>query len=193
MTADLFGGKLPDTITVCGKSYPINTDFRVWVRFDALTEQKSFAPAALADLLGLIFHERVLPDSLEDTMGELFRFYACGEEKEKKRKNASVSQKRVVSFSHDAQFVYAAFMAQYHIDLTTARLHWWLFRALFDGLHDNQKICEVMRYRAADISKIKSKEQKAFYRNMQRLYKLPDTRSAEEIERDNTDSLAAFF
>lgn len=190
---DLFCGELPDKITVCGKDYQINTDFRVWVRFDAFTERKVLDPVEIAEVLAPIFPKRVLPGNIADTFSELFRFYACGETQGKKQKNTNRSKKRVVSFLHDSRLIYAAFMAQYGIDLMRAKLHWWLFRALFDGLHDNQKICEVIGYRAADISKIKDKERKAFYRRMQDFYKLPDTRSIDEIEQDNLENLAKFF
>lgn len=195
---DLFTNPLPQTITVNGKDFPIATDFRVWVRFDCLTERKTMGPDTLAEVLALVFPERVLPervlpDSLSETLSALFRFYACGEDGNKKRKSTPRSQKRVVSFSHDSPLIYAAFLAQYGIDLTRENLHWWKFRALFDGLNEHQKICEVVGWRAADLSKIKDKERRAFYRKMQEIYKLPDTRSIDEIEQDNIKCLAAFF
>lgn len=190
---DLFTSPLPQTITVNGKDFPIATDFRVWVRFDCLTERKTLDPDTLAEVLALVFTECVLPDSLSDTLSALFRFYACGEDGSKRRKSTPGSQKRVVSFAHDSPLIYAAFMAQYGIDLTRENLHWWKFRALFDGLNEHQKICEVVGWRAADLSKIKDKERRAFYRKMQEIYKLPDTRSIDEIEQDNIKCLAAFF
>ena len=93
---DLFTGDLPDKITVCGENYPINTDFKVWVRLDALMERKTLDPAALAEVLALVFPERVLPDrilpdSLSETLSALFRFYACGEDGNKKRKSTPKS------------------------------------------------------------------------------------------------------
>ncbi len=187
---DLFCGELPDKITVCGEDFPIRTDFRVWVRFGQITEQsrsvKDFTVA-----LPLVFVNKTLPASFDATLSELFRFYACGQTE--RRTKSGGSTKKVVSFTHDSALIYCAFMAQYHIDLMNENLHWWLFRALFDGLEEKNKICEIMSYRAADLSKIKDRKQKDFYRRMQRLYKLPDTRSLEEIEQENLNNLAKFF
>lgn len=187
---DLFCAELPQTVTVCGEDFPINTDFRVWMRFGQIMEHKpSFDD--FASILRLIFVNDTLPASFEAALSELFRFYACGESE--RRTKSGGDTKKVVSFTHDSALIYCAFMAQYHIDLVTENLHWWLFRALFDGLEDGNKICEVMRWRAADLSKIKDRKQKDFYRRMQRLYKLPDTRSLEEIEQENLNNLAKVF
>ena len=44
----------------------------------------------------------------------------------------------VLDFAIDADYIYAAFMEQYGIDLLTARLHWYSFNALLHGLHDTE-------------------------------------------------------
>ena len=41
-----------------------------------------------------------------------------------------------------------------------------------------------MGYRSIDLSKIKDKEQKAYYRKLKRDFALPDNRTEEEKERD---------
>ncbi len=84
-------------------------------------------------------------------------------------------------------------MAQYGIDLTKDDLHWWLFRALFEGLNDENKICKVMEIRSIDLSKIKDKEQKAHYRRLKRIYRLPDPRCEEEQEADMINALSVMF
>ena len=52
-------------------------------------------------------------------------------------------------------------------------MHWWQFRALFKSLNETQEFVKIMRYRATDLSKIKDKEQKAYYQKMKDIYKLP--------------------
>ena len=39
---------------------------------------------------------------------------------------------------------------------------------MFEGLKSENKICEIMGYRAVDISKIKDKEEKKRYKKLQR-------------------------
>ena len=84
-------------------------------------------------------------------------------------------------------------MTQYKIDLQTADLHWWQFKSLFKSLDDNNKICKIMEYRAIDLSQIKDKEQKKFYRKMKALYRLPDLRSEEEKEKAMIESMSSLF
>ncbi len=191
---NLLTEKLPDSISVCGENFAVNTDFRVWIKVENIfAEKRQLTPDMLLQLFSLVLAEKVLPKSFGDTLSAILAFYACNKTSSKKAGNSSASNVRVVSFTEDAGLIYAAFLAQYGIDLTTASLHWWKFRALFDGLTDKHKICEIMGYRATDLSKIKNREQRAHYRKLKEMYKLPDTRSIEEIERDNIRNLEKFF
>lgn len=190
---NLLTERLPDSICVCDEHFVVNTDFRVWIEVEHLfSENKQLSPEMLLRLFQIVFKEKVLPKSFQETLSSILSFYACGKAAKKSAKTSGNSA-RVVSFTEDAGFIYAAFLAQYGIDLTSASLHWWKFRALFDGLTDNHKIVEIMGYRGLDLSKIKDREQRARYRRLKEMYKLPDTRSVEEIERDNIRSLEKFF
>ncbi len=133
---------------------------------------------------------------MQDAIG----FYAPKDEqikelKEKKQTEQGVffHSKHIYSFTHDASLICSAFLAQYGIDLTKDNLHWWLFRALFEGLVDENKICKVMEIRSIDLSKIKDKEQKAHYRQLKRIYRLPDPRTEEEQESDMIHALSVMF
>lgn len=191
---NLFSQDLPDTITVDNTQYEINTDFRVWVEIDRLlTEGKGMSPQILASILELSFKDKTLPPKLEDTLSAIINFYGCNETSSKKASKGAKSQKRIVSFTYDSGLIYAAFLSQYHIDLTCISLHWWKFRALFDGLTDEHKLSEVMKCRGTDALKIKDKERRMYVKRMQEQYKLPDNRSIEEIERDNIENLASLI
>ena len=92
--------------------------------------------------------------------------------------------KQIFSYEHDADYIYAAFVQQYGIDLTECKLHWWKFKALFAGLTGSTKIREIMEIRATDISHIKDKERRSHMIKLQDAYALPDMRSEEEKEND---------
>lgn len=62
------------------------------------------------------------------------------------RKTGEDSGERVIDFNEDADLIYSAFMDQYKINLTTARLHWFEFMALLGGLHDTE-LNNVISYR----------------------------------------------
>ena len=66
-------------------------------------------------------------------------------------------------------------------------MHWWKFKAMFKSLKEDTEIVKIMRYRSMDLSKIKDKNEKAYYKKMQELYKIPiskdEQEKLEEIER----------
>lgn len=74
---------------------------------------------------------------------------------------------------YDSEYIYAAFLEQYGIDLSDIPyLHWWKFLALFKGLHDC-KMTDIMGYRGAEITDDMPKSRQAFLLDMQELYELP--------------------
>ena len=191
---NFFSQSIPDAIIVGNTEYKINTDFRVWVEIDRLlTQSKVITPTIFAQVLRLAFCDKLLPANIEDTLGAIISFYGCNQTASKKPSKRAKTQKRIVSFTHDSSLIYAAFLSQYCIDLTSDTLHWWKFRALFDALTDEHKISEVMKCRGTDALKIKDKDRRMYVKRMQEQYRLPDNRSIEEIERDNIENLASMF
>ena len=98
-------------------------------------------------------------------------------------------RKQIYSFEQDDFLIYSAFMEQYHIDLNEANLHWWKFKAMFDGLNDDILFSKVMGYRSIDLSKIEDKKQREHYAKLQKHWALVDSRSVEEKESDFANAL----
>ena len=198
--------KLPKAIIICDEKYHINTDFRVWITFEEKFEElKNGSKEAFVEICKLCFkiddvEPFKLPPTWLDTAKALFAFY-CGyddiEELKDKRNEAEDEEdarsmqksQRIYSFSFDAEYIYAAFLQQYGIDLTETNMHWWKFKALFSALTSETKMHEIMGIRAVDISKITDKDQRAHYLRAKRIYALPDMRSEEEKEADFADAL----
>lgn len=68
--------------------------------------------------------------------------------------NSSDSERnRTVDFELDGEYIYAAFLQDYGIDLIEyqGKLHWRKFLALFQGLSDDTKIKQIMHIRAMDV------------------------------------------
>mgnify|MGYP002607041472 FL=1 len=51
---------------------------------------------------------------------------------------------------------------------------------MFKSLKENNEIVKIMKYRSMDLSKIKDKEEKAYYKKMQNLYKIPVSKNEQE-------------
>lgn len=162
----------PSSITVEGRKYPVDTDFRVWMEFQGIltgqtgTEEKAAQVYALMERLGLPASEASLEAMVE--------FFEGGTAE---RAGAGESRTLAFDFERDSAHIYSAFLGAYGIDLTTVRLHWWKFKALFQALPDDCEICKIMRYRTVDLKDI-PKSQKQFYRQMKARYALPGTAGA---------------
>ena len=167
---------LPDFITVGNRKYKINTSHKVWIAFEEIMTNEDLS---LSDkyikIISLCLKDRVLPPSLDETIKELFNFYAvspCSTPKE-------AETKKLFDFSYDSDLIYSAFLSQYNIDLIESSIHWWKFISLFKGLTSDNRICEVMHLRSINTSKIQDKEQRAMLSKLQRQFRIPS------IEPDN--------
>lgn len=177
----------PETICVNGQEYPIDTDFRVWVEFqsiltgDAKDQEKAERLSRLMDRLGLPLSKESLDAMLE--------FYTA----ESKEKTVAAQRTRSMAFDfqQDSEYIYAAFMGSYRIDLTTSHLHWWTFKALFKALPEDCELCKIMRYRTVDLKDV-PKEQRRFYQEQKARYSL-GKQVKHQTERDMRDYVKRRF
>lgn len=180
--------KLPESVVVDGTEYPMKTDFRTWLRFTSEMTSTEEIIQKLSKALILIFEGHKLPPTLDCTLAAILDFYTGSSLKSDKNIDGG-NQKRLYDYEHDAEAIYASFMQYYKIDLTTADLHWWQFKALFSSLGEGTKMFEIMQCRSVNLKKIKDKEQRRYYAKMKKLYALPDNRSQEEKEQAIADAL----
>ena len=169
----------------------IRTNFRSFILFELLMQDKEIEKNDKIALALNLFYDEI-PKDIKKAFDGIIWFYTRGKKikQEKKEEATTKNKKRIYSFEHDADLIYTAFLDQYNIDLNDIEdLHWFKFKAMFEGLKSGNKICEIMGYRAVDLSKIKDKEEKKKYKKLQREWALPDDRSEEEKERDFADAL----
>lgn len=162
---------VPESLTIAGTEYEINTDFHVWLKFEMLlSDEVEDSNATLLDIKKLIFKSKIPPDRADEEATEkILWFYRCGKPEQKGGK----SSKKIFDYDYDDGYICAAFMEQYHIDLNKANLHWWKFHALMISLSENTEFVKIMGYRAIEINSKMSVAQKAFYQKMKKHYKLP--------------------
>lgn len=172
---------LPTKIEIDSKEYEINSNFRTSILFELLMQDKSIENENKIPMALQLYYP-VIPKNINEAIEKMLWFYRCGKDIRKSKGNGkrkSVTQ--VYSFEHDNEYIYAAFMDQYNIDLQDIEyLHWWKFKAMFNGLKEDNQIKRIMGYRSMDLSKIKDKEQKAYYKKMQRLYEIPISKDEKE-------------
>lgn len=172
---------LPNKIEIDNKKYEINSDFRYSVLFELLMQDNNLTDEDKI-IQALQLYYPVIPEDINEAIDKMLWFYKCGKDITSSKGNGkgkSVTQ--IYSFEHDDDYIYAAFIDQYNIDLQDIEnLHWWKFKAMFKSLKEDNEIVKIMGYRSMDLSKIKDKEEKAYYKKMQELYKLPISKDEKE-------------
>ncbi len=168
----------PKTVSIAGVEVPIRWDFRTSIRFEQLMEEDLPDEEKLTQALALYYPQ--IPFSLEEAVEKLLWFYAAGKEDTAQTGKTGRSEPRIYSYRYDDEYIYAAFLDQYGIDLQEADLHWWKFKAMFQGLKSDNRIVEIMGYRAMEIPSKMSREQKEFYRKMKKQYAIPLPKSERE-------------
>ena len=188
---NLLTDRLPHDVTIHGRRYKINTDFRLMIRLDMLlndeveTEDKA---DALLSLFGILLPdlERMIVNASADEIVKAVMDFCSDERSGRHDNDGEEPEERSHSFLHDSAYIYSAFMQAYHIDLTRARLHWYQFRALLAALPHDCLFSRIVGYRTTNLSDI-PEGQRDFYRKMKRQYAL----SPSQSEQDRNDAIAA--
>lgn len=182
--------ELPSSVMIGGDEYRIRTDFRVWVLFEMLWQDDDMGESGkVRRSLELCYYE--IPARYGEAVNALLWFYKCGREERAREREAAARRKRtrVYSFDYDADYIYAAFMTQYGIDLQDVDLHWWKFRAMFNALTSQNEFVKIMEYRGIDLTEDMPEGQKAFYRKMKTIHALPLPKGEEETQTAIEDAL----
>lgn len=174
--------RLPVEVNVDGVLYKINSDYRTSIIFaNYIQEHEELSEEDIIYILNLFYP--VIPQDIEQAINYIFWFYRCGEEEKTNNSTSTGNNKRIFDYKEDARYIYSAFLSQYRIDLQEIEyLHWWKFKALFEALDDNNEIIKIMKYRSMDLSKIKDKEQRNFYKKMQETYKLKEKINEADLQ-----------
>ena len=188
--------KLPCSVIVDNIDTEIVSDFRTSILFEQLMKDNSVNDDAKIELaLNLYFPKQYIINTA-DAVNKIIWFYGGGKDiKESSNKSSNSSKNaNIYDFEQDADYIYAAFMEQYKIDLADIDyLHWWKFKSLFYGLNKDIQLSKIMFYRSVELTDDMTKNEHKFYRDMKRLYALEDMRSEEEKEQDFNDCLAGMF
>lgn len=178
--------ELPEYVSVDGKTYFIDTDYRTFIIFEKVMNDASLdSKTKVWEIISLCYTEEI-PANTEEALKQLLIMYNSGELPRKSKsakKNGEVVLKpqQIYDFEQDAPYIYGAFLSQYNIDLNDVEyLHWWKFQALFRSLNSSNKIVEIMGYRATDLNKIESKSERNRIARLKQIYALKDNLTFED-------------
>jgi hypothetical protein len=184
---NLLTEKPPKFADIAGEYVELLTDYRrVLIFLKAYDDEELDASGRLELLLKLFFKRE--PRDLQAAIDFILRVYLLGGnpfvETTLKRKAKKVA-KIVFDYEIDHARIYAGFWQQYRIDLTKANLHWYVFKALFEGLNEQTNFRQIVNFRQMRKKDV-PKEMRQDYVDAQEELKLPmvrpPRRSAKEIE-----------
>ena len=104
----------------------------------------------LREAFGRFYREPVLLSDLGDAYQSLCRFYAGIPNELGNGDGGSGSGELTCDYHCDAPYLVAAFQQAYGIDLTTAKMHWWRFRALFAALPEDTRMFQILHARRSE-------------------------------------------
>jgi len=177
---------LPKSVEVSGRDFLVNTDFKVMLRIIELINSDKPEEEIGSGALNMFYQS--VPNEHGEAAEKLLWFYRCGKELPKSSGTGARIQP-VFSYEHDAGLIFAAFSQQYGIDLIECDMHWWKFKALFDGLSEKTLFSEVKRCRASEITANMSAKQREYLSSMKKLYALPLSKEDEEYKNELIDAL----
>lgn len=131
--------RLPDSVTVWGRKYRLNLDFRNVLRLMETMARDDLIPGA-RDYLALKCVMRRPPRDAARVLEEVRKLLFPAQK--------PADGKRLTSFEQDADLIRAAFRQAYGIDLYRDRLHWVEFSALLSALPEGSRYSEVLGIRA---------------------------------------------
>lgn len=164
---------LPDSISVSGKSYRINTDYQFFILFSQMVKH----PHEYKDYN--FIYKGAIPADLKEGFEELKKF--AQPPREIPRDIGDEPDAILIDYEIDADLIYSAFWQRYGIDLKEKdlHLHWYKFQALLAGLTET-KLNKVMEYRAYNPKEGDNKEYKKYMLQMKAMWQIEKEYSDEE-------------
>lgn len=177
--------ELPQTVFIDDAEYPISTNFRTFILYEMLLSDRTISDRdKMEEMINLFFPEERPERITESVINAIIDFYRCGKQETRKQKAVKKTiknKKKVYDFEYDDAFIYSAFVSVYNIDLNEIDyLHWWKFKALFNGLPSDCEFVKIMGYRSAEPSEIKDNKERSRILKLQALYALPENLTIEE-------------
>lgn len=197
--SNLLIDELPQKVIICGAECEINSNFRTAILFEMLMDDNSVPDEEKGiKALKLFFPEMPRTENeVHDAVQQMLWFYRCGKEsneymkqKEKKIQESGQTESRIYDFKYDDDYIHAAFVQQYRINLNRIDyMHWWDFRALFKSLTNQTEFVKIMEYRGIEITSDMTDKEKRFYKKMKAVYALPIPKEESERMQSITDAL----
>lgn len=149
---------LTDALPTVWHGQKIDPDFRHMVRLSSAYSHGEVEadPEAFARQLCQQFYTGIyIPRVFVELWQGVIDFYLAGEQAEEPAAAKPASRPDTgpaFDYRCDAPYIVAAFQQAYGIDLTTEKMHWFRFRALFAALPEDTLMAKIINWRTLDLA-----------------------------------------
>lgn len=132
--------KLPDSVTVNGRRYRLDLDFRNVLRMMDVMDRKDLLPGARAYVALKCVMKRPPKDAAPVLAAVNALLFPARKKPEKREKLTDLKQ--------DADLIRAAFLQSYGVNLWRDRLHWFEFSGLLACIPGGSRYADIIGIRA---------------------------------------------
>ena len=149
----------PQYAQIKSKKYKINTDYRVALKCNEISEKDISEEERALAIIYLLFGDEGLNDTenWNDLLLIALKYLNCGKQADENNKEKEEAN---MDFKQDWSYIQASFFSDYNIDLSKTQMHWWQFYDLLCGLTEKCVLNRVRFVRDFDISQIKDSKEK---------------------------------
>ncbi len=179
---DLAKKVLPSAVEADGFFYAVKTDFHYWIRFSQMVKEKHIPVD-----FDFLYDGKIPPDRMKG-IDALTAFCYPHRELPRVLQESGNDDTICYDYAVDSDLIFSAFIQQYGINLIESSMHWYEFRALFDGLQGT-KFNEVVKYRLWQRPPGKLSEYDRYMQRMQESWRIvPDATEEERKVMNNFES-----
>lgn len=173
-------GVLPESLTVNGKEYEINTDFRIALLILQAAGDKSLNDWEKATVIIYnLFCDDIPDDDIEEALKEAAWFLDGGNNYD----DSPASPKPIVNWEQDERPMFAAVNKVAGREIRKPEpLHWWTFLALLSEIEDGMFSQMINIRRKLNEGKPLDKTEKEFYQRNKSIIDIREDTSREYLE-----------
>lgn len=169
--------------------YPVDMNFDTGIKVSQCLMDEELTPEErVKTALYLIFPEGAELDA--DSATEALRWYLNGWNHDNTKSGKKKDEAVVMDFDIDQWRIYAAFRAQYGINLNRASLHFWEYMGLLSNLTECA-FTQVVSIRSKEITSKMSKEEKTAILKAKKIYAIKKNDDYIETEAERAETAAA--
>ena len=177
-----------DVICIDGRDYELCLTLENVLRYFDLSENpEGFTPADIDEIMISWFVPEYCTSDREKISAVMriieHDYIDTGKRQVRSRRKSG----KVVDFTLDSGYIYAAFMQTYGIDLYECadELNWRKFIFLFENLPENTAIAQIMSIRAREVDPKATPEEQQRLAELKVMYALPNSSPTSEADSRN--------